>query len=91
MCMLRAVSLPALICAVCALLGAGPGHHAGPDRAGPGIYDCCCLLGYCLLPMLAHALLSLLIPKNPPPHRFHLLHSKPVSASRQARMATVTE
>ena len=44
-------------------LWAGPGHHSGPDQAGPSIYDCCCLLGYCLLPMLAHALASLLIPK----------------------------
>ena len=39
---------------------AGPG---GPGHAAPGIYDCCCLLGYCLLPMLLHALVSLLIPK----------------------------
>lgn len=41
------------------LAGPGAHHQGGP----PGIYDCCCLLGYCMLPMLAHALLSILVPK----------------------------
>ncbi|CAK0785761.1 hypothetical protein CVIRNUC_008972 [Coccomyxa viridis] len=42
------------------LAGPGAHHQGGP----PGIYDCCCLLGYCMLPMLAHALLSILVPKG---------------------------
>lgn len=43
---------------------AGPGGHASGHELGtPGIYDCCCLLGYGLLPMLLHALISLLVPK----------------------------
>jgi hypothetical protein len=39
---------------------AGPGGHG---HSPPGIYDCCCLLGYCMLPMLLQSLASLLIPK----------------------------
>ena len=41
------------------LAGQAAHHPGGP----PGIYDCCCLLGYCMLPMLAQALLSILVPK----------------------------
>lgn len=46
-----------------ACLRAGPGHHGGPDRAGPSIYDCCCLLGYCMLPMVICSATALLIPR----------------------------
>lgn len=45
------------------LAGPGGGHMGGHERGTPGIYDCCCLLGYGLLPMLLHALISLLVPK----------------------------
>lgn len=41
----------------------GGGSADAPDGGAPGLYDCCCLLGYCLLPLIAHALASLLIPK----------------------------
>ena len=41
----------------------GGGTVDVPDGGAPGLYDCCCLLGYCLLPLIAHALTSLLIPK----------------------------
>jgi hypothetical protein len=41
----------------------GGGGGEGPGGAAPGLYDCCCLLGYCLLPLVVHALASLLIPK----------------------------
>jgi len=39
------------------------GGGGGEGPAAPGLYDCCCLLGYCQLPLLVHALASLLIPK----------------------------
>ncbi|KAK9919010.1 hypothetical protein WJX75_008673 [Coccomyxa subellipsoidea] len=45
------------------LAGQG-GHASGHELGPPGIYDCCCLLGYGLLPMLLHALISLLVPKG---------------------------
>lgn len=45
------------------LAGPGGGHMGGHERGTPGTYDCCCLLGYGLLPMLLHALISLLVPK----------------------------
>lgn len=44
----------------------GGGSADAPDGGAPGLYDCCCLLGYCLLPLIAHALASLLIPKCGP-------------------------
>lgn len=30
---------------------------------GLGLYDCCCLLGYCQVPILFHAALALVIPR----------------------------
>lgn len=34
-----------------------------PDSKGTGLYNCTCLLGYGMLPMVLHALLSLLVPR----------------------------
>lgn len=34
--------------------------HSG---RGVGVYDCCCLLGYCQVPLLLHALISLVLPR----------------------------
>ena len=34
-----------------------------PDSHGTGLYDCTCLLGYGMLPMVLHALLCLLVPR----------------------------
>ncbi|KAK9826895.1 hypothetical protein WJX81_006155 [Elliptochloris bilobata] len=42
----------------------GGGSADTPDGGAPGLYDCCCLLGYCLLPLIVHALVSLLMPKG---------------------------
>lgn len=36
---------------------------APPDGGDLGLYACCCLLGYALLPLVAHSLLALLLPK----------------------------
>ena len=44
----------------------GGGSADAPDGGAPGLYDCCCLLGYCLLPLIVHALVLLLIPKCGP-------------------------
>ena len=46
-------------------IGGGIGGDSS-DGGAPGLYDCCCLLGYCLLPLIVHALVSLLIPKRVP-------------------------
>ncbi|KAL6770228.1 hypothetical protein ACKKBG_A34115 [Auxenochlorella protothecoides x Auxenochlorella symbiontica] len=35
-----------------------------PEAADLGLYACCCLLGYALLPLVGHALLSLLLPRR---------------------------
>lgn len=35
-----------------------------PEAADLGLYACCCLLGYALLPLVGHALLSLLLPRH---------------------------
>lgn len=34
-----------------------------PDSQHLGLYSCCCLLGYCLLPMMVFAVLALIIPR----------------------------
>lgn len=34
-----------------------------PESQSLGLYSCCCLLGYCLLPMVVFALLALIIPR----------------------------
>ena len=34
-----------------------------PDSQHLGLYSCCCLLGYCLLPMVVFAVLALIIPR----------------------------
>ena len=34
-----------------------------PDSKGTGLYNCTCLLGYGMLPMVLHALLCLLVPR----------------------------
>lgn len=34
-----------------------------PESQSLGLYSCCCLLGYCLLPMIVFALLALIIPR----------------------------
>ncbi len=34
-----------------------------PESQSLGLYSCCCLLGYCLLPMVVFALLALVIPR----------------------------
>lgn len=34
-----------------------------PDSQHLGLYSCCCLLGYCLLPMVVFALLALIVPR----------------------------
>jgi len=36
----------------------------GPHSQGLGGYDCCCLLGYCQVPLLIYALLALIIPRG---------------------------
>lgn len=42
----------------------------GPHSQGLGGYDCCCLLGYCQVPLLIYALLALIIPRYASPsHR----------------------
>ena len=38
----------------------------GPQSNGLGIYDCCCLLGYCQVPLLLHALICLIVPRYSP-------------------------
>lgn len=35
----------------------------GPGSQGLGGYDCCCLLGYCQVPLLIYALLNLVLPR----------------------------
>ncbi|KAL3159322.1 hypothetical protein ABBQ32_011274 [Trebouxia sp. C0010 RCD-2024] len=35
-----------------------------PESQSLGLYSCCCLLGYCLLPMIVFALLALIIPRG---------------------------
>lgn len=35
-----------------------------PESQSLGLYSCCCLLGYCLLPMVVFALLALVIPRG---------------------------
>ena len=35
----------------------------GPDQKSLQLYSCCCLLGYCMLPMVVSAALSLLVPR----------------------------
>ncbi|DBA71746.1 hypothetical protein WJX79_002138 [Trebouxia sp. C0005] len=35
-----------------------------PESQSLGLYSCCCLLGYCLLPMVVFALLALIIPRG---------------------------
>ena len=44
---------------------AGAAAPSPDDAAGRSIdlYSCCCLLGYCLLPLVLHALLALLLPR----------------------------
>lgn len=39
------------------------GLDAGQDK-GLGLYDCCCLLGYCQVPILLHAIVSLALPRQ---------------------------
>ena len=34
-----------------------------PDAAALDLYSCTCLLGYALLPLVAHALVALLLPR----------------------------
>jgi hypothetical protein len=34
-----------------------------PDCKSLDLYTCCCLLGYSLLPMVAHAIVALLLPR----------------------------
>jgi hypothetical protein len=35
-----------------------------PDSRALDVYSCCCLLGYSLLPLVLHALASLLLPRQ---------------------------
>lgn len=44
---------------------AGAAAPSPDDAAGRSLdlYSCCCLLGYCLLPLVLHALLALLLPR----------------------------
>lgn len=35
----------------------------GPDQKSLQLYSCCCLLGYCMLPMVIFAALALLVPR----------------------------
>lgn len=35
-----------------------------PESQSLGLYSCCCLLGYCMLPMVVFALLALVIPRS---------------------------
>ncbi|KAK9837785.1 hypothetical protein WJX74_005015 [Apatococcus lobatus] len=36
----------------------------GPDQKSLQLYSCCCLLGYCMLPMVVFAALALLVPRG---------------------------
>ena len=45
----------------------GAATEDGSEGSSLSLYDCCCLLGYCLVPMLLHALVGLLLPRYAPP------------------------
>lgn len=38
----------------------------GPGSSDLGLYDCCCLLGYCQVPLILHAIISLVLPRYAP-------------------------
>lgn len=53
-----------------------------PESQSLGLYSCCCLLGYCLLPMVVFALLALIIPRYKLLPSIHTIWKAVLSASR---------